>query len=867
MRAPPSFAEIGVRRADRDVESRGVVGWSRLSIAAKAYFGGVVLVGLTVLGLGWVVHPIALVDLPTLVYLGIGVQVAALMPIRWKNSSQQVHDPLLLAAGLFTPGAGVALLAWLALYDGRRPGRDIPWWAVFFNRAMYAITYGLPSIGLSFVHFGGTWQLPLKTLLYALAAIAINYPLTARAVAFVVKAPMWQTLRDNVGLVTVGSMLVLCFSGGILYQLLQTNVGYFMAPGLFGFLVAVRGNVADAQRQSEARQQTLELAAQALDARDPYTESHSARVAQLAVKLGETLQLGGRMCDQLRTAGTLHDLGKIGIRDHILNKADSLTADEWVEMKKHPDIGADMIKKHSALAPIAPLVRHHHERWDGSGYPARLVATEIPFGARILAVADTYDTITTARVYRNSAMSPREAVEHISGHYARWYDPAVVNALRIIHGLAPIADPRTAPSTGGTRLLANPQFVRLLSASTISALGDPLTVVATLVSIYSATRDPRAVAFAYVVQALATIVIGGVLGGMADRVNRRRLVVVLESARAALLLATPFLLARTLWAIFPILVILASINALTQPSRQAAIAESVREGSLGRANAMVTGASTLAGAIGFPLAAMIMWITASTNVLFAIDALTFTIAALLMVGIGHVGGGIRQTDRLGGAIRTAFAVRPIRVHLLMVALAAFFLSMSYPALVSLSYAVSSNGAQTFTWLEAALGAGVVFGSVLVGRLANIGSMRTVVLGILITGVFSLAISASAVPLLIGGFLFIASIGNPIYTVGNQTALLNLTPRGSRGSVMVTRFAVTQVSLIVGSAFGGILTQAVGAEASYAVIGVGLIGVALVGVRTIIVGESSSPVTSGEVALEHRLLVEQMSVAPKNPAPN
>src|SRR6266540_5261487 len=155
--------------------------------------------------------------------------------------------------------------------------------------------------------------------------------------------------------------LALSFSGGILYLLLNTpgGVGYIMAPGLFGFVLAVRGNVADAQRQALLKDQTLDLAAQALDARDRYTESHSIRVAELAGRLGEQLELGDRDVESIRTAGSLHDLGKIGVRDDILNKPGPLTEEEWEIMRRHPDIGADMIAQHSAIREIAPLVRPH----------------------------------------------------------------------------------------------------------------------------------------------------------------------------------------------------------------------------------------------------------------------------------------------------------------------------------------------------------------------------------------------------------------------------------------------------------------------------------------------------------------------------
>src|SRR5207247_3973830 len=139
----------------------------------------------------------------------------------------------------------------------------------------------------------------------------------------------------------------LTFLGVIIYLLRQTHVGDLLSPGLFGFVLAVRRNVADAKRQTILKDETLDIAAHALDARDRYTESHSIRVAELAGRLGELLELGDREVESIRTAGSLHDLGKIGVRDDILNKPGPLTEEEWEIMRRHPDIGADMIAQHS----------------------------------------------------------------------------------------------------------------------------------------------------------------------------------------------------------------------------------------------------------------------------------------------------------------------------------------------------------------------------------------------------------------------------------------------------------------------------------------------------------------------------------------
>jgi HD-GYP domain-containing protein (c-di-GMP phosphodiesterase class II) len=212
-----------------------------------------------------------------------------------------------------------------------------------------------------------------------------------------------------------------------------TPFALFTALVLLGVFLVVGRNLVDARRQTALKDHTLELVAQTLDAPDRNTESHSTRVAELAGQLGEHMGLGERECDLLRTAGSVHDLGKIGIRDDILCKPGPLTEDEWKIMRRHPDIAADMIEKHSALGEVALLVRHHHERWDGSGYPAGQKGTNIPIGARIIAVAESFDMITHEFVFRANHLTAQEAIRDINEHSGSWYDPEVVDSLRALH--------------------------------------------------------------------------------------------------------------------------------------------------------------------------------------------------------------------------------------------------------------------------------------------------------------------------------------------------------------------------------------------------------------------------------------------------
>jgi putative nucleotidyltransferase with HDIG domain len=790
---------------------------------------------------GWFLyHPIPVGALPTLLYLGIGAQVAALRPIAWKVGSQSVVDPLLIATGLYSPGAGVGVVAWLATFDGRVPGRSIPWWAFLFNRALWATTHVLPSIAVAAIGESEWWSVPLKTALYVLASVALNYFTTAIAISLVSKTSFWSTLLDNIGLPTTVATIALSFAGGILYLLLSAKpwpVGYVLAPGLFGFVLAIRGTIADVQRQTVLKDQTLDLAAQALDARDRYTESHSIRVSDLSGKLGEHLDLGDRECELIRTAGSLHDLGKIGIRDDILNKPGPLSEEEWEVMRRHPDIGADMIAQHSALAEVAPIVRHHHERWDGTGYPAGLKGDVIPFGARILAVADSFDTITGTRLYRPSLMTAIEGVEDISRRANQWYDPNVVDALRELHGLKPLEvldRPEVPRRITALRVIrSNPGFSNLITAIAISSLGDPLTQVATLVSIYAATRDPRFVALGFISQALGTILISTVLGGMADKLPRRGLVVALELVRAGILVATPFaMMGNRWWSIIPILFCLASINGIVQPARQAAIPSLVPPSQVGKANAIIAATTMLAGAIGFALAGGILAVFQATSPLFIVDAATFALAAAIVLGIPSLGGGEVRTS-VSGALTRTWAIVSLRPHLVIGTLASFLLPISFPALLAMAYQVSPRqGGQTYSTLELVLSLGIFVGSLAVSRFSSIGTMRTVGAGLFVTGVCSVGIWMSpSLPvnhllMWIGVALFVASIGNPVYAVANQTAIIESADSSNRGSVMATRFGLVQTASIIGTAAGGLITRQWGAFAAYGVLGLGLVLLAM-----------------------------------------
>jgi len=166
----------------------------------------------------------------------------------------------------------------------------------------------------------------------------------------------------------------------------------------------------------------------ALEAKDIYTSGHSQRVAGIGVIIAKVLELEADMRERIKIAGLVHDIGKIGIREEILNKNDDLTDEEFFHISSHSILGERIIKPVIEDETIALIVRHHHERYDGKGYPDGLKGEEIPLGARILAVADTYDAMTSNRPYRQ-ALSHQIALTELEIKAGSQFDPDIVRAF------------------------------------------------------------------------------------------------------------------------------------------------------------------------------------------------------------------------------------------------------------------------------------------------------------------------------------------------------------------------------------------------------------------------------------------------------
>ena len=182
------------------------------------------------------------------------------------------------------------------------------------------------------------------------------------------------------------------------------------------------------QKLEQAYMESIQTVRYTVEAKDTYTRGHSDRVSEYSVLIGQKLGLDEEDIRRLRIGGLFHDVGKIGVPDSILQKNAKLSDDEYSEIKNHPSIGAQILSTASIFQDIIPIVEHHHERYDGKGYPSKLKGEDIPYLARIAAVADAFDAMTSRRVYRDS-LSIETVIEEIEKNKGTQFDPKVADAF------------------------------------------------------------------------------------------------------------------------------------------------------------------------------------------------------------------------------------------------------------------------------------------------------------------------------------------------------------------------------------------------------------------------------------------------------
>lgn len=225
-------------------------------------------------------------------------------------------------------------------------------------------------------------------------------------------------ILNCLGMAPIGIIMTIAFekSGWLMMALILTPL--VMARHSFKLYIDMK------QQYFE----TIKTLSNALDAKDNYTNGHSMRVAELSVLIANKMQMMPNHVEVIKTAAVLHDIGKIGISDAIINKPGRLDMSEIYEIRRHPEIGEQILKDVKALKKIAKIVKHHHERYDGNGYPDSLMGEEIPMESAIISVADAFDAMTSNRIYR-LAMTEDRAIEAICIEKGMQFHPEVVEAF------------------------------------------------------------------------------------------------------------------------------------------------------------------------------------------------------------------------------------------------------------------------------------------------------------------------------------------------------------------------------------------------------------------------------------------------------
>lgn len=354
--------------------------------------------------------------------------------------------PLFVAVAVYAGPSAAALtgsMAAIASILGSRP-RQRPVVAAF-NFGNAVLTTTLPA--LLYLQLGGsllaagesvTGRAVLPFLVAAVFGTVVNLGLGGLAVSALHGQSLLGVWRETFSWM-LPSQLVLGFVGLAIALVL----GALGAPGFALFvlpLLVARQTYQQSVSLREAYADTIRSLVAALEAKDVYTKGHSLRVAEYTVIIGEALGLGDEKIRRLEQAALLHDLGKVGVSRRVLAKEAKLTDAEYAEIKRHPDIGARILADVPYLADLVPAIQAHHKRYDGGGYGGEAGVSEAPFEARILAVADSYDAMTSARPYRG-AMSHKDALAELHRNSGTQFDPEAVAAFERGYGRHAEASP------------------------------------------------------------------------------------------------------------------------------------------------------------------------------------------------------------------------------------------------------------------------------------------------------------------------------------------------------------------------------------------------------------------------------------------
>ena len=339
--------------------------------------------------------------------------------------------PLMAATALGGPTAG-ALVAVFGTLDMREIRGRVPWYGILTNHA--AIVLPVIAGGLVIHVLKGAPGEFARELAVTLAGSAVYFTLNLAFVSAIVFFRGGRSIREFLNRAETKNiyvnLLTLAPMGWLMARMYALIGAGWWTTLLFALpLYTTRVAYHRFVEMRDMFTQTIGALAEAVDKRDPFTSKHSRRVQMMSVDIGRELRVKASELEALEWGGLLHDVGKIGVPDNILLKQERLTREERMVMNAHPVLGAEIIAPVLKLAPELPIIRHHHEWYNGSGYPDRLMGDEIPKLARILHVADAFEAMTAARPYRMNPLTSEQALGELRKFAGVQFDPEVVDAF------------------------------------------------------------------------------------------------------------------------------------------------------------------------------------------------------------------------------------------------------------------------------------------------------------------------------------------------------------------------------------------------------------------------------------------------------
>ena len=443
-----------------------------MSRSLKLYIAGLVTMGafaLVVTSLRFPVHPEIGIELDAIAGISdserlVGVAFwiivtlfASALPVQMPRGILVAVStaPIVAAMNLGGPAAAV-LVALIGTTELRELRGRIPWYGTLTNHAgvmVPAAVGGVVLEGLRLVTDGAPGDLA-ATLIASIVYLGLNLVLVSGLLSLRLGGEFRTVLLGDVQ-VFATNLVALTPLGWLMARIYTADGLGWWATLLFALpLYTTRAVYQRLMEMREMFTQTIEALAGAVDKRDPYTSKHSQRVKQIAVDIGREMRVSDAELEALEWGGLLHDVGKIGVPDAVLLKQERLTREERMIMNAHPVLGAQIILPVNKLAPELPIIRHHHEWFNGSGYPDRLLGDEIPKLARVLHVADAFEAMTAARPYRMTPLTPEQALAELRKFAGVQFDPLVVDAFVRTSWVEGVADagqrpvPRPIPLIG-----------------------------------------------------------------------------------------------------------------------------------------------------------------------------------------------------------------------------------------------------------------------------------------------------------------------------------------------------------------------------------------------------------------------------------